>query len=148
MQFLPPAIFIPILAAIGYYDWQKNIIPNWLTYPGAVLAIVLNAFFSSIPLQFVFAGGLLAFIIGFALGHVAGVGGGDLKLMVLIGFMFGLPLFLAVMAGGFMVGGLAMLVTYTAKKEKDEAPFGLYLAMSGVAVSGWLIYVYLLPANI
>lgn len=146
MQLIPYVVFIPILAALGYYDLKRNIIPNKITYPGAVLAVTLNAIYSDITLPMILAGGLVSLMAGIALAKFSKLGGGDLKFFIVIGFMFGIPWCGAVFLGAFLLGGLVMLKDYyVARKEskelKGETPFGIFLAFSGLTVCGWLIFV-------
>jgi len=145
MEIIPLIVFIPILAAIGYFDFKKNIIPNKITYPAAVLAIVLNIAFSPMPATYIFAGGFASFVFGFVLGRAAAIGGGDLKLLILVGLMFGYPWFLAPLFGGFALGGLIMLAKWMAKKQKrDGEAVGIYLASSSIVVLAWLIFINVL----
>ncbi len=142
MTIIPFIIFIPILAMVALCDYKRQTIPNKITYPAAVLAITLNLFF--LPWPVILGGGLLAFIIGLLLKRFAGAGSGDVKLMGVVGVMFGMPVFLAVMLGGFMLGSIVSLVLFLSKREGpggQTIPFGMYLSLSGIIVCGWLIFV-------
>lgn len=143
MQYIPFAAFIPLLLAIAWFDYKYHHIPNYLTYFSIIPAFVLHAVFSTVSLPMVAAGGVMAFILAYALSKFVPVGGGDIKLMVLIGLIYGLPLFLAVVFGGFMIGGLAMLVAKLAKQNQKESPFGVHLAIAGVAVSCYITIIAL-----
>lgn len=145
MGIISFAAFIPFLAAIAYFDYKHKIIPNQLTYTAAPTAIALNIVLGSVPAQNVVVGGLLSLIIGLLMMKYVGLGGGDLKLMVVIGLMFGLPMFLAVQLGAYIFGGIVVLLLRLWKREdidpKEKAPLGVYLCLSGIVVSGWLIFV-------
>ncbi len=143
MNLIPLITFLPILAALGYYDMRYNRIPNKITYPAAALAIALNAAFSDIPFTYFLYGGGMCFVLGLVLSKITAMGGGDIKYLTLIGFMFGYPWFIAPIAGALMIGGLVMLVRFFARKPVDGAyvPFGLPLSISGATVIGWLIMI-------
>ncbi len=63
------------------------------------------------------------------------MGGGDVKLMALIGFFIGWKLVLLNLLLGVVLGALAgvLLVLFKIKSRKDYIPFAPYLSL------GWLI---------
>ena len=84
----------------------------------------------------VFWGGLFLLLAVLSKG---GMGGGDIKLMAVLGLWFGwqqalLLIFLAFLSGG----SLALLLLFLKKKKrKDAVPFGPFLVLSALIVSMW-----------
>lgn len=144
-------VYIPVLLIVAFYDYRYGIIPNKITYPAAVLAIVFNIINPIMSPQALVSGGVVSLILGAILGKQAGLGGGDIKLMIVIGLAYGMPLCLAVSMGGFIFGGIATLLATLIKKktlkELKPMPVGVFLALSGVIVSLWMNFIsIILPA--
>lgn len=71
--------------------------------------------------------------------HREGMGKGDIQLGALVGLMTGYPfalvaLFLAVISGGLVAGGL---LVFKVKKRSDPIPFGPFLAASAIVTLLW-----------
>ncbi|MDO8716317.1 MAG: prepilin peptidase [Dehalococcoidales bacterium] len=71
--------------------------------------------------------------------HREGMGKGDIQLGALVGLMTGFPfalvaLFLAVISGGLISGGLLL---FKVKKRTDAIPFGPFLAASAMVTLLW-----------
>lgn len=142
LQIIPYICFLPILGYLGYIDVKTHEIPNKVIYPGAVLAIILNLLLSDISWHFILLGGLLSFLFAVILNTFTSIGAGDIKFFMMVGFMFGFPMFLGVILGAFLLGGVMVAVFSLASKIdiKGNAPFGVFMAASGIIVSGWLIF--------
>jgi len=88
VQVLLALLVIP--AAI--WDVRQRRVPNWLTLPGLLVGIGLNAFlFESAGLWMALKGLGLAFLIYFPLYLLRGMGAGDVKLMAAVGAIVGRP---------------------------------------------------------
>lgn len=82
---------------------------------------------------------LLAMIISFVLFFIFsffGMGGGDMKLIAIIGLFFGLPYTLATIALSFYIGGffaiIVLLFKHGKNKLKMKVPFGPSIALASV----------------
>jgi Flp pilus assembly protein protease CpaA len=79
-----------LLFGVALYDWKYRLIKNKVILPAMGVAFLLRLLFRDVPLSdsvlgFFFAGGV--FWVGAWKGTV---GGGDVKLMALVGFVFGI----------------------------------------------------------
>jgi leader peptidase (prepilin peptidase)/N-methyltransferase len=139
-EALKGALFVTLLLGIALTDAREYIIPNEFTYGGLAIGLILSA-----------AGGLsavLAALVGAAVGFgilwlvgVAGrwafkeeaMGGGDIKMMAMVGSFVGwqgvlLTIFLGALAG------TAIFLPLTLIGKKKLVPFGVFLAI-GAAVT-------------
>ena len=140
LEALKGALFGTLLLGIALTDAREYIIPNEFTYGGLTIGLILSA-----------AGGLsavLAALVGAAVGFgilwlvgVAGrwafkeeaMGGGDIKMMAMVGSFVGwqgvlLTIFLGALAG------TAIFLPLTLIGKKKLVPFGVFLAI-GAAVT-------------
>ena len=140
LQGLTAALFGTLLLGIALTDAREYIIPNEFTWGGLIIGLVLSA-----------AGGLHALLlallgaaVGFAILWLVGVvgklvfkeeamGGGDIKMMAMVGAFLGwqgvlLTIFLGALAGTAIFLPLALL------GKKKLVPFGVFLAV-GAAVT-------------
>ena len=137
---LPDAVlsagFGGTLIWLAMHDAVTRLIPNWVVYPAAVLALALSwAWDTRGPVE-VITGGTLAFGGIAALGWLArgGLGGGDLKMGTLVGLVVGysnLPLAAAVtvLSGG--VAAIALLAAGRVARSGSIA-YAPFIALGGV----------------
>lgn len=128
--------FGTVLIIVSFIDLKEKIIPDELSLPGAAIGLILSAFllpvgFLNALIGMAFGGGILLFIAFISKG---GMGGGDVKLMAMIGAFLGWPdvvvsLFVAVLIGS-LVG--VLLVLLRIKGRKDAVPFGPFLALGAI----------------
>jgi len=134
-------VIFSILLAISGIDLEQQIIPNrfvlvlfcwvilWqLLYPE------LNAL--SAVLGF-FLGGILFYLI--AVLSKGGMGGGDVKLMAVLGFAIGMPMVFFVFLIAFLTGALVgiLLIILKKKGRKSPLPFGPFLALAYFIAVFW-----------
>lgn len=140
LEALTGALFGTLLIGIALTDAREYIIPNEFTYGGLVIGLVLSA-----------AGGLdavlsalIGAVVGFGILWLVGVagrwafkeeamGGGDIKMMAMVGAFVGwqgvlLTIFLGALAG------TAIFLPLTLLGRKKLVPFGVFLAI-GAAVT-------------
>lgn len=132
-------VLTAILVICAFIDIDEGIIPDSITYPGIILAFILSYFTTG--LVSAFTGALLFGGILFLAGLLTngGMGGGDVKLAVLIGAFTGLQesvlaFILSSLLGGVWAAGL--LLTKKADR-KTAVKFGPFLALGG-----WLAYTF------
>ncbi len=140
--FATKSILILVLLAVFLIDLKHRIIPDVLTLPGIILGFLLSflvkspTFLQSL-LGIAVGGGMfyLAAILGDLLFKKESMGGGDIKLAMMLGAFLGwqkiiLVLILAAVLGS-LVGGVAMLFPGEVKKTK-AIPFGPFLAVGAL----------------
>ena len=146
LSFLIFFIFTAVLIVITFIDLDHQIIPDILTLPGIPIFCLAAIFLLKIPwleaLLGLLIGGGIFFTIAFVYELITkreGMGGGDIKLLAMIGgflgwksLIFGL---LFSSFSGAIIGITAMLI----KKQdmKYAVPFGPFLAAAAVAYLFW-----------
>ena len=158
-------VFCSSLIVITFIDFDFQIIPDVITFPGMLIGILIGPFFLSAlggPPPFyigslvpdagprligflnavigLLCGGLPLFSIGWLwekLRHEEGMGGGDVKLMGMIGSFLGwkgafLTIFLGAIGGSII--GLA-LMSLKLHKRGQVIPFGPFLALGAVTTA-------------
>jgi len=146
LKFLFSFLFACILIIITFIDLEHQIIPDVLTLPGIpvfFLAAVLAMGVS--PLEAVLGvliGGGILYAIAFGYELITkreGMGGGDIKLLAMLGAFFGWKsLFFILLVSSFLgaiVGISVMLIK--GKDMKYAVPFGPFLSLAALACIFW-----------
>ncbi len=141
-EFAAKAILCLLLIAIFFIDLKHRIIPDVITLPGVALGLLFS-FFAKSPsvlnsLIGILVGGVLFYvsaILGELLFKKESLGGGDIKLAMMLGAFLGwqkiLLVFLLSAVLGTVVGAIAMLFSKDVKKTR-MIPFGPFLALGTV----------------
>lgn len=149
-QYLAFFIFVSALIVITFIDLSHQIIPDIISIPGIVAGFLSTVFFNIISaypiawydslLGIIMGGGILYIIaVGYEkLTGKQGMGGGDVKLLAMIGAWMGwraMPLTLLVSSlTGSIIGAAALLIA--GKGLRTRIPFGPFLVL------GALIYLF------
>lgn len=133
--------FIAVLVVITFIDIDHYIIPDVISLPGIPVGIIAIFFlpemtFKTSILGVLLGGGILytvAWTYQF-FAHKEGMGGGDIKLLAMIGAFVGWKgVFVTLFIGsivGTLAGGAVML--YTRSSMKLKIPFGPFLAIGAM----------------
>jgi len=133
--------FIAALLTITFIDLDHQIIPDVISLPGIPLGFAASFFMPSITWMesligiLVGGGSLYAVAWGYALiTGKEGMGGGDIKLLAMIGAFLGWKGVLVTIFMGSAIGTLAGLTAMLGEKKdmKMRIPFGPFLAMGAV----------------
>lgn len=140
LEALTGALFGTLLIGIALTDAREYIIPNEFTYGGLAIGLVLSAAGGLDSVLSALIGGVVGFGILWLVG-IAGrwafkeeaMGGGDIKMMAMVGAFVGwqgvlLTIFLGALAG------TAIFLPLTLLGRKKLVPFGVFLAI-GAAVT-------------
>jgi leader peptidase (prepilin peptidase)/N-methyltransferase len=141
-EFAARSILCLLLIAIFFIDLKHRIIPDSVTLPGLALGLFFSLFVESpsvsSSLMGILVGGVLFYvsaILGELLFKKESMGGGDIKLAMMLGAFLGwqkiLLVFLLSALLGTMVGSAAMLFSKEVKKTR-MIPFGPFLALGSV----------------
>jgi leader peptidase (prepilin peptidase)/N-methyltransferase len=130
-------VLVAFLVPIALIDLDHRIIPNRLTAPAAILALVLGtALDPGGELERVIAGAAAgAVLLAPSLLHPSGMGMGDAKLVGVLGLYLGrgvAPAFVVAFAVGTAIGLAIMLRKGLAAGRKTAVPFGPFLALGGL----------------
>lgn len=140
------------LLIIFFIDWEFQIIPDWLNYPGILLGFLFNIDrFPLFSLCGIIAGMcslLVLRLIWLLLRKKEAIGGGDIKMAGFLGSYFGYKNVLFIIFLGAILGLIISLLLVAIRKRsiKDYIPFGSFLAISGVInllFGEYLFYWYL-----
>jgi leader peptidase (prepilin peptidase)/N-methyltransferase len=140
VEALSAALLTTLLIGILLTDAQHYIIPDEFSLGGLGAGIGLSLAPDGLsPVQSL-AGAALGFGLMWAAG-VAGkwwakrdaMGGGDLKMMAMVGSFLGWRGVLLTLFLGSLVGTLVFLPSLLRRERFREVPFGVFLAMGGVA---------------
>jgi leader peptidase (prepilin peptidase)/N-methyltransferase len=144
-------VFVLLLVPITLIDLDERIIPNKLTYPGCVIALVLVAIDDPGKLLEHVIAGVAAggFLLAAILIRPGGMGLGDAKLSLMMGLFLGRavgPAMFAGMIAGALVGAVIIARVGVERGRKTKIPFGPYLAFGGLVglfVGGPIVDAYL-----
>jgi leader peptidase (prepilin peptidase)/N-methyltransferase len=127
-----------VLVVLSVIDFESHRLPNNIVLSSA--AVVLVARLASAPEHWqawLGAGlGAFAFLLVFALIYPAGLGMGDVKLALLLGFALGTAVLPALVVGT-LAGGVAAIVLLAkngTEARRRAIPFGPFLAFGAIAV--------------
>ena len=130
-------VLVAFLVPIALIDLDSQIIPNRLTLPAAITAIVLGtALDPGGEVERLIAGAAAGLIVALpSLLHPSGMGMGDAKLVAVLGLFLGaavVPAFFVALIVG-TIGGVAIMVRKgMSEGRKTRVPFGPFLALGGV----------------
>jgi leader peptidase (prepilin peptidase)/N-methyltransferase len=157
-------VFISALIVIFFIDLEHQIIPNSITFPGMPLAIILGSTILPDPFSRFELLGFRASITGFLAGGgsfyliaVTGkaifkkdaMGGGDIKMMAMVGGLLGWKGVLLTTFLGSLLGSVTgvSLILLKGREWGSKIPFGPYLAIGtlvslflGQDIFRWYIY--------
>ncbi|HTN42574.1 MAG TPA: prepilin peptidase [Nitrospiria bacterium] len=129
-------VLFSALLVITFIDLDHQIIPDRITLPGMVVGLVASAVILPIGIWDAVIGLLLggALFYGVAVASGGGMGGGDIKLIAMIGAFLGwkealLTIFIGALAGSAI--GL-FLMAFKGKSRKYPVPFGPFLSLGAV----------------
>jgi leader peptidase (prepilin peptidase)/N-methyltransferase len=144
-------LLVAILVPVALIDLDTRRIPNKITLPAAVLAVVVGLAFdpAKVPEQLVAGAAAGGFLLVFALLYPRGMGMGDVKLAAVMGLYLGRTVAVAMLAGliaATVVGALVMARVGVQQGRKTALPFGPFLALGalvGLLAGGPIIHWYL-----
>ncbi|MBI5025631.1 MAG: prepilin peptidase [Nitrospirae bacterium] len=136
--------FVSSLIIIIFVDLEHQIIPDRITLPGIPLALLFGSTILPDPfLRFAFLGfksSLIGFLLGGGLFYLVallsrgGMGGGDIKMMAMVGGLLGWKGALSTTFFGSLTGAIVgiFLMIFKGKGRKSKIPFGPFLAFGAI----------------
>lgn len=143
VEMLRAALFFTILLGIGMCDAREYIIPDEFSIGGTAIGVAFAFLGGALGWQPALIGAAFGFVLVWCIGWLGtrmlgqeAMGGGDVKMMAMIGAFLGWPgvlltLFLGALVGVMIFGPMKLM-----GREK-LVPFGIFLAL-GAAVT-WLV---------
>jgi leader peptidase (prepilin peptidase) / N-methyltransferase len=144
-QFLIECVFASLLILITFIDLDTYLIPDVLSVPGIIAGFAFSFFATRLSwldsLLGIVLGGAFFFLIAVGyqvLRHKEGLGGGDIKLLAMIGAFVGWPgVVFTVLAASLIGTVVGVVVMWRGRKGLGTMlPFGPFLA------SGALLYIF------
>jgi leader peptidase (prepilin peptidase) / N-methyltransferase len=136
MTFFLYAFLTSALLIVALIDLDHRIIPNIITLPGMAVGVGLSmGVLPLTPLASLFGliiGGAIFYLI--ALISKGGMGGGDIKLIAMIGAFLGLEGGLFTIFASALLGSVVglMLMLLGKRGRKDRVPFGPFLSFGAI----------------
>lgn len=134
--FARDALITLVLAVVFMFDYRASVIPDEVTIPGMILAIVFNLWLG-MPVEVLLLGGLVIggfFAVQYLVSGGRWVGGGDVRMGMLMGFLLGPLLSIVGLFISYVAGALVGIVLITTKRRDVDShvPFGTFLAFATV----------------
>lgn len=128
--------FVSSLITIFFIDLNDGIIPNKITFPLFFISLIYvtlnpNLFNHILSSFFIF----LLFLMIYLLTKGRGIGFGDVKLVLVIGLVFGFPKIIITSYLAFLTGAIVSLILILWGKKhlhKDTIPFGPFLVIGAI----------------
>ncbi|MEX0741524.1 MAG: A24 family peptidase, partial [Phycisphaeraceae bacterium] len=136
------AIFLTLLFGIALTDARFYIIPNEFSLGGALIGLAFAPFVSGITLAGAVVGAASGYALLWTVSYLGEkvwkkevMGGGDVKMMAMVGAFLGvqgmfLTLFLGALFGAVVFGPISM-------KTGKLVPFGIFLAAGAAITYAW-----------
>jgi leader peptidase (prepilin peptidase)/N-methyltransferase len=138
-EALIAAFFCAVLVAVSVIDIERYIIPNRIVLPAAVIVLAAQTLRDPSPEWAIAGFGAALFLLIAALAYPAGMGMGDVKLALLLGFELGRTVPVGMLAGfiAALVPSAVLLARHGSAARKMRIPFGPFLALGGVVALFW-----------
>ncbi|MDP2721012.1 MAG: prepilin peptidase [bacterium] len=152
---------VSVLVVLFVTDIKDGLLPNSIVLPAIIVVLAYKTFltfFIPLPISSLLADLLAAFLAAlafFVIVFVSGeraMGGGDVKLVFLIGLIVGWPAILVSLFASFLTGAAVavMLLLIGKKRFGQTIPFGPFLTIGGFIALFWgqqILDVYLRTIN-
>ena len=135
------ALLALTLVIVSWIDLAHTIIPDTITLPGIVAGVFASVAITPVGLDNALIGiglgGGLFFLV--AVLSRGGMGGGDIKLIAMIGAFLGWRAVLVTILLGAFSGAIVgvALILLKQKRRKDPVPFGPFLALGALLAMVW-----------
>lgn len=154
---VPRVVFACAMIVLFAIDLEHQLLPNVITLPGIAVGLIAS---SVLPpgivdaLIGILVGGGVLWLIGeayFRFSGQEGMGGGDVKMLAMIGAFLGWKLVLVTLVLSSVVGSIIGLIVIATRKGgmKYALPYGTFLALgalvaslAGEAIVNWYVGLY------
>jgi leader peptidase (prepilin peptidase)/N-methyltransferase len=133
------SFYCAVLVVLSAIDIDRRIVPNKIVLPAAAIVLVAQTVVHP-SLEWLLAGlGASLFLFLAALAYPRGMGMGDVKLALLLGFMVGRTVPIALFLGmvSALVPSAVLFARHGSKARKMAIPFAPFLALGGVLALFW-----------
>lgn len=133
VQFFRDIFFLTFLVVIFVFDALYQIVLSRIVWPATFIGLIFN-WYLGIPWQSMVLGAFAAggfFLLQYLVSRGRWIGGGDVRLGVMMGVWLGWPAVLAALFFAYVLGAVVALFLLVARKAtgKTAIPFGTFLAI-------------------
>lgn len=140
-HWLRNIIFVCILIVIFVYDFKWSLILDRVTIPAMVFALLANWYLGMGVISLIAAGlvGLAFFAVQYFVSKGKWLGGGDLRLGLLMGLMLGWPKIILAILLSYIIGAVfsLALIALGKKSMKSAIPLGTFLSVGTIITMLW-----------
>ncbi|MBU0645910.1 prepilin peptidase [Patescibacteria group bacterium] len=159
VYLLRDLLFTVFLIVLFVYDLRYYLILDRFSIPAMVIALVVN-YFLGLPILSMLSGAVIIggfFLFQFLISKGRWIGGGDVRMGLLMGIILGLREGLVALVLAYAVGALVGIFLLLGQKVEmqSKVPFGSFLALTtiimllaGVALIDWYISMVGIPPEI
>lgn len=132
---------ISVMIIVFIYDLRWYLILDVVTLPAIgtlfVLNLLLGISWQSLLISGIIGGGF--FLLQFVVSRGKWIGGGDIRLGVLMGVALGWPMIITALMLAYIVGAIVGvgLILFGKKKWGSQVPFGIFLSVATIATLFW-----------
>ncbi|MGD1009274.1 MAG: prepilin peptidase [Candidatus Aminicenantales bacterium] len=146
LEFFAGCLFTSALISLGFIDYFHQVLPDAITMPGLVLALVYSFFRDDLTFRGALVGaasgaGFLLFVYGAyrLIRKKEGLGMGDVTMLLMVGAYLGLARTLLTLILGSFAGALVgvFLIVRRKKDLQFALPFGTFLAPAAFVAALW-----------
>lgn len=148
--FLRDALVSVFLVIIFLYDFRFSVIPDKFSVPAIILVILCNLLLGANTWAMLVGGLAIGafFSVQYLVSRGRWVGGGDIRMGMLMGFLLGLPLGMVALFLSYVLGAIAGvgLLALGHRKIDGHVPFGTFMALAiavtmlfGQALLNWYL---------
>ncbi len=142
IQLFRDLFFFALLIVVFVYDLKYYLILSGVVWGGAVIAFAVNYFFLgfslySLVLGMAVGGGF--FMLQYIISRGRWIGGGDVRLGVMMGALLAWPNILAALFISYILGALVAVPLLLLKKKglSSQIPFGTFLSVGTLVAMLW-----------
>lgn len=136
--FIRDATMACFLLIIFIYDFRYSYILDRFSIPAMIVALLFNIALGADPLNLLLGGFLIGgfFAFQFLVSQGKWIGGGDIRMGLLMGFLLGLEHGLLALFLSYILGAIAGIVLIATKKRKldSHVPFGTFMSAATLIV--------------
>lgn len=136
--FLRDAMVSVFLVIIFLYDFRFSVIPDRFSIPAIIIVILFNVVLGASTWSMLLGGLALGgfFSVQYLVSQGKWVGGGDIRMGLLMGFLLGLPLGIVALFWSYVLGAIGgvILLAFGHRKLDSHVPFGTFLAAATILV--------------
>lgn len=136
VQLLRDWFIIAVMIVIFIYDLRWSEILDKVTLPACLAALIINLALGFSLWNLLISGiiGSSFFLIQFLISHGKWIGGGDIRLGLLMGLALGWPVVILAVIISYFIGSIVGVGLILAGKKKwgSEVPLGVFLAVGSI----------------